>query len=390
MDSFSHHTPELRIHQGPQSLTELGRELERWKCRRAIVFCGRTLSKPGGALEQVSDALGARLAAAFCGVAAHSPSDSVEEGARMILQSRADAVVALGGGSAMVTARAAGILAAEGKPLESLCTRVEASGAVHSPRLSEPKLPQFVVPTTPSTACVKAGSGVHDGRTGRRLALFDPKTRARAICIDPALLSSAPVSLVQGAALNALAMAVEGLESAQGDPLSDALLMHALRLLAMHLPQLAARPDDPGLRAQLVLAALMCGQGTDYAGGGLASVLGHAIGVRCKVANGVVNALVLPHTMEFNRPATDARLWKIAGALAGAGGRESSAFGDAVVQVRSLVAALGLPARLRDVGLEADTLDEVVRAAQDDFFLGRNPRKLRGAGELKDLVASIW
>ena len=56
---------------------------------------------------------------------------------------------------------------------------------LHSPKLLAPKLPQFIVPTTPTTAMVKAGSAVFDPATGERLALFDPKTRAHAIFIDP-------------------------------------------------------------------------------------------------------------------------------------------------------------------------------------------------------------
>lgn len=388
MTGFHHHIAELRLHCGEQALEALPRELDRLACRRAIVFCGATLSRPGGALDRVAQALGDRLAAVFPGVRGHSPVASVEEGAACIADARADAVVALGGGSAIVTARAASILAAEGGRVSDLASRIDGDGQMRSPRLGKPKLPQFVLPTTPTTACVKAGSAVHDAG-GERLALFDPKTRAKAVFIDHALLATAPEALIRSAALNALAMAVEGLESTSSDPLSDALLMHALRLLAQDLPVMRDAPQDAPLRARLVLAAVLCGQGTDQAGGGLASVLGHAIGHRSEVPNGIVNAIVLPHTMRFNLPATHERLWKVRAGLPASTGAEPPAT-DAIEALETLFVGLGLPRRLRDTGLQHADFDAVVADAGADHFLQRNPRRVESPAQLRTLLEACW
>jgi alcohol dehydrogenase class IV len=99
----------------------------------------------------------------------------------------------------MVTARAATIVLAEGEDQARLSTSRDASGRMHSPKLRAAKLPQFVVPTTPTTAIVKAGCAVFDPTAGRRLALFDPKTRAQAIFVHPDLVASAPDDLVTSA-----------------------------------------------------------------------------------------------------------------------------------------------------------------------------------------------
>ena len=96
----------------------------------------------------------------FTGVLAHSPVASVEAGAQELKRLEADAVIALGGGSSIVTARAASILLAENKDVRSLCTTRDSSGELHSPKLVAKKLPHFIVPTTPTTAMVKAGSAV--------------------------------------------------------------------------------------------------------------------------------------------------------------------------------------------------------------------------------------
>ena len=392
MTSFQHAIPELRIHYGPDSLRRVAAELDRIGVHRAVVFCGRTLAAPDHpVLAIVREALGARCVGVFPGVRAHSPLHCVEQGAQTLAQLNADAVVSVGGGSAVVTARAASILLAEGGSLEALCTRRTPDGQLTSPRLRADKIPQFIIPTTPTTASVKAGSAVLDPATGRRLALFDTKTRARALFIHPLLALSAPTELVLSASLNALAMAVEGLESAVGDPLADALLMHSLALIGEHLPGLNAAPQDAELRGRLILAALLCGQGTDYTGGGVASALGHTLGSRVDVANGTVNAIVLPHTMRFNAPATAGRLSQITRALGAAAPHGVQVKDEsAIAAIDALLAKLHVPRRLRDIGVVRDSLEEVAKEAMNDWFLHRNPRPIAGSAEVLGLLEAAW
>jgi alcohol dehydrogenase class IV len=386
MTPFHYVSPELRVHFGPESLSGLARDLDRNGCKRAIVFCGSTLARTG--LDTVRDAIGDRLVAVFDRVQGHSPLDVVEDGARQIASAGADAVIALGGGSAIVTARAGSILAAEQVPAQQLCTRLGDDGRLLSPRLNAPKLPQFVVPTTPTTAASKAGSAVLEPSTGRRLALFDPKTRARAIFIHPELARGAPADLVRSASLNALTMAVEGLESSTSDPLSDALLIQSVALISESF----ARPDselqDPE-RARLIVAAILCGRGTDQAGGGIASVLGHAIGARFHVSNGLVNAVMLPHCMRFNAPATTQRTEEIVRAL----GRlpESDDVAKTSVEiVGSLLARMGAPQRLRELGVPRDSFQEIADAAMQDWFITRNPRHVDAPTMLVEVLDGAW
>ncbi len=381
--SFQHLETGLRLFHGVDALGSLPAELKRGDCSRAVVVCGRSVAS-GGGLQRVREALGERYAGVFDGVRPHSPVSTVEAAAQALKAMQADCVVAVGGGSAIVTARAAAIVLAEMKPVQDLCTRRKPDGSYASPRLLAQKLPQFVLPTTPTTAAVKAGTAVFDETAGARLAMFDPKTRAQAVFIDPALLASAPVDLFISASLNTLSMAVEGLESASGDALSDGMLMHALRLLRRALPALRVRPDDEALRCDLMMAAVLCGRGTDFAGGGLASVLGHALGMRGLIANGLANAMLLPHTMRFNAGMTGERTPNITQAL---GGGEAS---SPVDQVSFLLDQMGIPRRLRDAGVAQEDLDGTATLAMDDWFLGRNPRTVQGVAELKELLLSAW
>ncbi|MEJ8851179.1 iron-containing alcohol dehydrogenase family protein [Variovorax rhizosphaerae] len=387
---FQHIAAELRVYSGPDSLAALARELQRAQCRRAVVISGRSVADCEG-MKRLREALGPLLASEFHGVRSNSPVPAIEAAAQALAAVDADAVIAVGGGSAVVTARAAAILLAEQQPARALCTRRLADGTFESPRLAAPKLPQFGVLTTPSTAFVKAGSAVLDPDSGERLALFDPKTRARALFLHPDFLGSAPAILVKSAALNTLSTAVEALESPRCDPISEAMLRQALRLTVAHLDQLST--DDTAVREQLATAALLCGRGTEQAGGGLASVLAHAIGHRTHVANGLVNAIVLPHTIRFNAPATGHAVTRIVESLPPgptdpAGAHALPAL--AAQCLESLFARLGLASRLRDIGVAEADLTQIADAAMADWFIGRGARRVQSHGELLTLLEAAW
>ncbi|WPB55898.1 iron-containing alcohol dehydrogenase family protein [Xylophilus sp. GOD-11R] len=375
---FQYLAPELRLHCGVRSLAALAQEVRRAGCSRAVVVTGRSVGA-SPALQALRDALGDVLVGESHAVKPDSPMPAVAEVAARLHALQADAVIAVGGGSAAVTGRAAAILLAEERPAEELCTRRLPDGRFDSPRLSAPKLAQFVVPTTPSTAFVKAGSAVHDPASGRRMALFDPKTRARAIALDPGLLASAPPSLVLEAGLNTLSTAIEALETPRCDPFSEAWLMQAIRLVARHLG--GRGEDDPAARAALAVSAVLCGRGTEQSGGGLASVLAHAIGRRSTASNGIVNAIVLPYTLGFNASATAARRPRVAEALGA---------GDAVETLQALLAGLAVPRRLREIGIEQTHLPEIAEAAMSDWFISRNPRTVVHADEVLELLQAAW
>jgi alcohol dehydrogenase class IV len=387
---FQHATPAFRTFCGPEALSALPRELARLGATRAVIVCDPAMLRYPDALGRVESALGERLAGRFDEVAPHSPIDAVEAGRVALEKAQADAVIAVGGGSAVVTARAASILLAEQRDVRELCTQRGEDGRLVSPRLSAPKLPQWVVPTTPVTAYAKAGSAVRDPETGERLALFDPKTRAQGLFLDPELALTAPVGLASSSALNAFAMAVEGLQSAVDDPLGEALMVHALRMLATWLPRLTQDPDSAEPRLRLMLGSLLCGQGSDYLGGGLAQALSHATGPRSSASNGVVEALLLPHILRFNAPVAGARCARIVEALdPGAPTDAASVVDSAIAAVEGVLGAIGVPTRLRDIGVDESVLPEVVDHAKDDWVLTTAPRPATES-DLRDLLRSAW
>jgi alcohol dehydrogenase class IV len=389
--ALRHLVPELRLFHGDASLDALQGELARLGSTRAVLVCGASLARDEATMALLRQALGPRCAGVLPCVRAHSPLDAVQAAAADLQALEADAVVAVGGGSAVVTARGASILLAEQADARALCTQRGADGVLRSPRLLAPKLPQLVVPTTPTTATLKAGSALLDPADGGRLALFDPKTRARALFVHPALLQTPPRALVLSAALNTLAMALEGLMSLRGDPFSDALLVHATRLIVQGLPHLqgAGQGDEARVRSDLMFASLLCGHGTDYTGAGIAIPLGHAISARFHVDNGLANAIVLPHVVRFNAQAAVDGLEQLSVAF-GQPARGAAA-ADAVVQgMAQLFAQLGTAARLRDIGVTRDALPALADVSMDDWFVRDNPRPVRDAADLLAVLEAAY
>ena len=123
---------------------------------------------------------------------------------------------------------------------------------------------------------------------------------------------------------------------------------------------------------------------TEQAGGGLASVLAHAIGHRAHVSNGIVNAIVLPHTMRFNSPATEHTTARISESL------QRAPTGTAPEVLEALLARLPIAHRLREIGIAEADLDAIAQAAMGDFFISRAPRKVQGASDLRGILAAAW
>lgn len=387
MQSFRHVASPLRLFSGPDCLGLLGKELERAGAKRAVIFCGRTMAA-SPLIEMVKAGANGRCVDVFPGVRAHSPHLSVVEGADFLRQVNADAVIALGGGSPVVTARAAAIYLAEGADPKRLATQRGPDGSIFSPKLNAPKLPQFVIPTTPNTATVKAGSAIRDPDEGQRYALFDPKTRAQAVFVHPDMIMSCSRALVISSSLDTLILSLEGLTAGVGDPFADALLVHTLRLLAKAL----SAPDldnDVQVRADLMYAALLGGRGTDHASAGIATALGHAVGASEGGENGVAKSIVLPHTIRFNAETSSAGLDHLAFAL----GASQSADEPAEASIHALVRLfkrLGLPQHLRELGFAKDRLGHIAEHAMGDWFMKTNVRKVTDIADLEKILNSAW
>lgn len=386
MQTLRHIEPELRVFAGPDALAGLRREVARSGARKATIICGTSLGQDP-LLKRVIESLGDMYAGTFTGVRPHTPAEVVIAAADAVARQGADALIAIGGGSAAVTARAVAIVSAEGRDITALATGADAAGHLQSPRLEAEKIPLFTIPTTPNTAYVKAGAAVLLPQEGLRAALYDPKTRSRAVFLDAAFLASAPPPLVRSAALDTLSLAVEGLLSSRGDRLAEAQLLQAIDLTLSGLVRLAETPHEAALRCDLALAGILCGRGSDHTGAGVATALGHALGILNPVDNGLLKAILLPHAIRFNAPCAREAI----AALGRLTVHAPDAGLDAILAVfGGLYVRLGLPARLRDANVSRATFGPAAERAMKDWFLKGNPRPVGTIDELGSLLEAAW
>jgi alcohol dehydrogenase class IV len=151
--------------------------------------------------------------------------------------------------------------------------------------------------------------------------------------------------------MKVVADTIEVLCARRANPLSDALALGALRLLADNLRPATADPDDDGARGRCQFAVAMVFPQLAAVGVGLVAALRHQLGGGLGVPHGEASTIVLPHVMRYNLPAAADRYQRAADVL-------SLPTPDALIsRIEALTAELGLPARLRDVGLARADLD---------------------------------
>lgn len=391
--SFRQTAPAARIHAGEGALGEVAKEAERLGAKRAFVICGATVAR-NGLLDQVATLLGERFAGAFTQVGKESPLPAVQDCVAAARSAGADLLIAIGGGSAVVTTRSVAILLAEEGPVETLCTQYLPGQPPHSPKLLQPKLPNLLVLTTPTTAANWGGGAVRDPVLRRRFELFDPKARPAAVILDPDALLTAPLSLYLNAAVTTYCATAEGLLAPALNGFAQADLVQALSSSLEYLPALLRTPEDGHVRMQLAVAALLRNRATDALSGNrghfIATGLVHAL-QSCydHFPQGYGMAAVLGPSMRFT-----ARIAAPGHAnLAAAFGlqREGPPDMEAVsAACMDFLQALDVPVRLRDLDIPRAGLPGVAEEAMSMFFIRAAPRPLANAMEALALLEEAW
>ncbi len=392
---FRHRSYPLSLHAGQGAINELRGEVDRARAGRAFVVCGKSVARKTNLISRVSTNLGDKFAGVFDGVETSSPLPSVLAGAAAAREAGADLIVAVGGGSAMVTARAIIILLAEHGDIHEICTQYPPGKAPVSPKLLAPKIPNILVLTTPSTAMTRAGTAIKDVESSHRLELFDPKTRPFAMIWDDDALLSAPAELYASTAASALSGIVAGAASPRINPLSLADLLHALRLSLESLPLMRTDPSNATARMNLVAASYLSNRALDAMRGrafGLISSLGHVIDtLYTHISHGDASSLTTAWCMRFNLAQTSGGLARLARAL-GLGGDlpEMEAARRAPDFVENFYRSLGMPVRLRDAGIPQNDIERIAHDAMGDFYLHQNARKVGSQSELTELLQRMW
>ncbi len=288
------------------------------------------------------------VATRFAGVRRHSPVETVA--AAVTASAEADGLVAVGGGSAIDTAKAVS---------------------------SETGLPLVAVPTTYAGAEWTSYFGMRDET--RRLKTGGSGTNTVAIVYEPQLTLELPLDETVGTAMNALAHCAEALYVRGRNVEGDKEALAGARLIGASLPKVVRRPDGLAARTELLRGAMHGGKALSLTGLALAHAIAQVLGGRYGLPHGAMNALALPPTLRFNEPVAHDAIERFGLAL----GTD-----DPAGRIEEL-ARLGGFERLRDLGVPEDDLALVAAEAAARPGTLANPRHAE-PDDVLELLRAVW
>lgn len=316
--------------------------------------------------------------AVFDDVAADPPERNVLDLVAAITAHRATGVIAIGGGSPMDVAKVAALISGSGETLSGIYGVNVARG---------PRLPLVLMPTTAGTGSEVTPIAIITTGEAEKKGVVSPLLLPDMAVLDADLTLGLPPAVTAATGIDAMVHAIEAYSSASANnnPVSRGLARQALSLLGAHIREAVFNGRDRVAREAMLLGSLLAGQA--FANSPVAAVhaLAYPIGGHFHVPHGVSNALVLPHVLRFNLPKAGAIYAEIAAdAFPGLGAVRKEERGSAFVEaLADLGRELGVPQRLRDVGIPREALDTLAAdAMKQTRLLVNNPRPLSEADAL--------
>lgn len=308
----------------------------------------------------------------FTDVPADSEIVAVNKSAKLAADNACDCLIAIGGGSVLDTAKVANICLSLGGEL------IEHQGLNN---LACRLKPLIAIPTTAGTGSeVSMVAMVKDAEAGKKLLFGSQFLAPDAAILDPRLIVSLPPRLTAATGLDAVTHDIESYSSTlAGSPFTEALCLASLRLLFQFLPRATAYGADLEARAATLIASTMAGIAFTNSGVGIVHALAHAAGARFGTHHGATNSIFLPHCMNFNLDVSAPRYAAMARGLKVSDHPNDREAALALIDaVQKLSAGVGLPSRLRDLGVPqcADSqLLELAEAASIDAAMMFNPKE---------------
>lgn len=295
---------------------------------------------------------------------------NVQAGVEAFRRSGADAIVAIGGGSAMDTAKAAGIIAAN----PAFGDVVSLEGTAPTANRS---VPVFALPTTAGTAAeVTINYVITDEANTKKMVCVDPKDIPAVAIIDAELMAAMPRGLTAATGMDALTHAIEGYITKGAWTLTDMFELKAVELIARWLPAAVENGADTEAREGMAVAQYIAGMGFSNVGLGLVHGMAHPLGAFYDIPHGVANALLLPYVMQYNMESSLVKFGDVARAMGvdTAGMDTRQAAQAAVDAVRALAVRVGIPHRLSSLGVLEEDLPRLAASALADVCTPGNPR----------------
>jgi maleylacetate reductase len=380
--------PMERVIYGMSLDDALAQEIERIGANAVYVLASGTLARQTDIVDRVRGVLGNKLAGVCARIGAHTPRIDVVAAANAAREAGADALLTVGGGSVTDAAKMVGLClgndVSEPDQLDAFRAQIQPDGRTERPPVRQPDVRSIAVPTTLSAGEFTWFAGCTDTVRQVKESYGHALMMPRSVILDPATTIHTPEWLFLSTGIRAVDHAVEDICSINPQPLSDGTSIHALRLLSSGLRAVKADLGNLEARLDCQLGAWMSIMGSQNGvTKGASHGIGHVLGGTAGVPHGYTSCVMLPPVLRFNEPVNAERQAWVSDALGSPGGRA----GDVVAE---LVASLGLPGTLRDVGVEREQLDRIAEESMHDRWVHTNPRKINGPPDVRALLDAAW
>jgi alcohol dehydrogenase class IV len=343
---------------GPGAALKLCDSIAQFGLKRVLIVSDAVLVKLG-----VVEPLRAALAAQGVDVAVHDgitpdPTyDVLQRGCEAARAHRADAILAVGGGSVIDAAKIIDAMVVSGKSPAKLVGML---------KVGKPMLPLFAVPTTAGTGSeVTVAAVATDPVKHVKNVVIDPKIVPAAAALDPEITRGMPPHITAATGMDALTHAVESYVNRWPHAETAFHAVSAVRMIFANLPRACADGNDLAAREAMLLASFYAGLAFTKAYVGYVHAFSHKVGGMYGVPHGLGNAILLPHVLDFlkDAPLAEQRLAELAVAIgAGQASEPRAALAQRFVErVRELNRTVGIPDKLAQ--LKSADVPEVARAA---------------------------
>ena len=343
---------------GPDAALRLCDSIAKFGLRRVLVVTDTVLVKLG-IVEPLRRALEERgvNVAVHDGITPDPTYDVLQRGCEAAQAHRADAILAVGGGSVLDAAKIIDAMVVSGKSAAKLVGML---------KVGKPLLPLFAVPTTAGTGSeVTVAAVATDPVAHVKNVVIDPKLVPAAAALDPGITRGMPPHITAATGMDALTHAVESYVNRWPHAETAFHAVSAVRMIFANLPRACADGDDLEAREAMLLASYYAGLAFTKAYVGYVHAFSHKVGGMYGVPHGLGNAILLPYVLDFlkDAPLAEQRLAELAVAIgAGTAGDSRAALAQRFVErVRELNRTVGIPDKL--AALKAVDVPEVARAA---------------------------
>lgn len=355
---------------GEDSVKETGSLMQSLGGKKALIVTDAFLAKNGMAenIQTILSDAGVE-STVFGGVEPNPKDVNVEAGLQVFRENGCDSIISLGGGSSHDCAKAIALVASNGGNIRDY------EGVDRS---SNPLCPMIAVNTTAGTAseitrfCIITDTSRHV-----KMAIVDWRVTPQIAINDPNLMVGMPPALTAATGMDALTHAIEAYVSTNANPLTDAAALMSITMITQYLPKAVANGVYMKARDKMAYGQYLAGIAFNNASLGYVHAMAHQLGGMYNLPHGVCNAILLPHVEEFNLIGNANRFRDIAKAMGEITENLSTmdAARKAIAAIRQLSSQVGIPERLRDLGVKEEDFPVMAENAMKDVCSVTNPRK---------------